>query len=324
MNVSPQLKKEYIGIKQSESGFYPEGVLYNSYSNKRTLSSLCGINEAYADGRTLEGRVTLCDGEHNLHVDLGCMKGIIPRSEGALGIDDGTVRDIALISRVNKPVCFRIIGFERDDSGTQRAILSRKAVQADCMESFIKNLESGDVLGARVTHLESFGVFADIGAGISALMPIDSISVSRIPHPSVRFSPGQDIRAVVKGIDDQLRVTLTHKELLGTWEQNVEEFEAGQTVPGIVRSVEKYGIFVELTPNLAGLAEYSEGIEAGDAACVYIKSIIPERMKIKLIIVDSFSDPTQMMPIKYFTDCSHIDRFVYSPECCEKVIESVF
>ncbi|MBQ3150024.1 MAG: 30S ribosomal protein S1 [Clostridia bacterium] len=324
MNVSSQLKKEYIGIKQSESGFYPEGVLFNSYGNKRTLSSLCGINEAYADGRTLEGRVTLCDSEHNLHVDLGCMKGIIPRNEGALGIDDGTVRDIALISRVNKPVCFKIIGFDRDENSQQRAILSRKAVQAECMERLVNSLKSGDVIGARVTHLESFGVFADIGAGISALMPIDSISVSRIPHPSVRFTTGQDIRAVVKGIDEQNRVTLSHKELLGTWEQNVEEFMPGQTVPGIVRSVEKYGIFVELSPNLAGLAEYSEGIEPGNAASVYIKSIIPERMKIKLIIVDSFSDPSQVMPIKYYTDCDHIDRFVYSPECCEKVIESIF
>ncbi len=37
-------------------------------------------------------------------IDFPCMKGIIPRIEGAIGIDDGTTRDIALISKVNKPV----------------------------------------------------------------------------------------------------------------------------------------------------------------------------------------------------------------------------
>ena len=59
-----------------------------------------------------------CDGEHNLHVDLGCMKGIIPRNEGALGIEEGTVRDIALISRVNKPVSFVITGFSSENGET--------------------------------------------------------------------------------------------------------------------------------------------------------------------------------------------------------------
>jgi small subunit ribosomal protein S1 len=172
--------------------------------------------------------------------------------------------------------------------------------------------------------MESFGAFADIGAGISALLPIDSISVSRIPHPNVRFVQGQCIKAVVKSIDDQGRITLSHKELLGTWEQNAASFTAGETVPGIVRSVEKYGIFVELAPNLAGLAEYSEGIEEGCHACVYIKSIIPERMKIKLIIVDSFQAQYPPSPTKYFTDTDHIDRWVYSPECCPKIVETIF
>ncbi|MBR5620412.1 MAG: S1 RNA-binding domain-containing protein [Clostridia bacterium] len=293
-------------------------------ANRRALASVYGLQEAMADGTTLEGRVTLCDGAHDLHVDLGCMKGIIPRAEGALGIDSGAVRDIALISRVGKPVAFRVTGFEQGADGETRAVLSRRAVQADCVQKLIRRLAAGDVIGARVTHLESFGVFADVGAGLSALMPIDSISVSRIPHPNVRFQPGQDIRAVVKGVDEQDRITLSHKELLGTWEQNAAEFEAGQTVAGVVRSVEKYGVFVELTPNLAGLAEYAEGVEAGQGASVYIKSILPERMKIKLIIVDSFAGTAAIPPVRYFTDCDHLDRWIYSPETCGKVIETVF
>ena len=95
-------------------------------------------------------------------------------------------------------------------------------------------------------------------------------------------------------------------------------------VAGIVRSVEKYGVFVELTPNLAGLAEYVDGVQAGQRASVYIKSILPERMKIKLIIVDAFAEAAAPEPVRYFTDCSHLDRWIYSPESCEKVIETVF
>ena len=119
------------------------------------------------------------------------MKGIIPRNEGALGIEDGSVRDIAIISRVNKPVMCRVIDFTTDERGETVAVLSRRSVQLDCMREYISTLTPGCIIDAVITHLEPFGVFADIGAGISALMPIDSISVSRIPHPSARFSPGE-------------------------------------------------------------------------------------------------------------------------------------
>ncbi len=324
MYISSETQKEFVGTKQRESGFLPEGSLLHTARNRRALSSVFGLQEAMQTGQILEGRVTLCDAAHDLHVDLGCMKGIIPRMEGAAGIEEGTVRDIALISRVGKSVAFRVTGFETDESGNTHALLSRRSVQADCIRSMVQTLESGDVIGARVTHMEPFGVFADIGAGLSALLPIDSISVSRIPHPSVRFVTGQEIRAVVRNVDDAGRVTLTHKELLGTWEQNAEEFRAGQTVPGIVRSVERYGIFVELTPNLAGLAEYVSGVQPGQCAGVYIKSILPERMKLKLIVVDTFPQDSAPGAIRYFTDCTHMDRWVYSPECCDKVVETVF
>lgn len=304
--------------------FYPENYLISSEENISSLSSKSALKEAYYSGKILEARAALCDKDHNLHVDLGVMKGIIPRCEGALGIDDGSVRDIAIISRVNKPVMFKITDFKTDESGQTYAVLSRRQVQLEAQEEYISTLVPGSIIDAVVTHMEPFGVFADIGAGISALMPIDSISVSRIPHPSARFSAGQKIKAVVKSIDETGRITLSYKELLGTWEENAELFKAGETVPGIVRSVERYGIFVELRPNLAGLAEYVPGVEPGQHASVYIKNLIPERMKIKLIIVDSFDAQYPNEPTQYYINGDYIDRWVYSPASCEKVIETVF
>ena len=48
------------------------------------------------------------------------------------------------------------------------------------MEHYISKLIPGDIIPARITHLEAFGAFADIGCGIVSLLPIDTISVSRI------------------------------------------------------------------------------------------------------------------------------------------------
>ncbi len=281
------------------------------------------LNEAIEKQRILEAKAVMCDSEHNIIVDLDGIKGIIPREQGAIGISEGQVRDIALISRVNKPVCFTVTKVTQEN-GRPVAILSRLEAQKRCLNEYISQLKVGDIINARVTHLENFGVFCDIGCGIVALMPIDAISVSRISHPRDRFCSGEDIFAVVRTIDESGRISLSHRELLGSWQQNADRFMQGQTVSGIIRTVEDYGIFVELTPNLAGLAELRGGVAPGQQASVYIKSIIPEKMKIKLIIIDSFDADYEPPEIEYYFNSNHIDSWQYSPESCSKRIETSF
>ena len=300
--------------------FYPEG------QNSRLLRSfdrLEDVKTAMMNGAVMESRVLLCDSEHNLHVDLGIIKGVIPRDEGAVGIDDGTTRDIALISKVNKPVCFMVLGFQRDDRGNVSAILSRKAVQLGCKKKFLDLLTQGDIIDARVTHLEKFGAFIDIGAGINALIPIDMLSVSRISHPRERVFEGEDIKVVLRKREAH-KLTFSLKELLGTWSENAAMFQAGETVTGTVRSIETYGVFVELTPNLAGLAEPCDYLFEGQRVAVYIKSVLPEKMKIKLVIVEAFEEADTAGELHYFISAGHIERFDYSPPGAPKEITTVF
>ncbi|MCL2036547.1 MAG: S1 RNA-binding domain-containing protein [Oscillospiraceae bacterium] len=304
--------------------YLPEGALLIKEENRRLTESVKSLEEALASNRTVEAICVVCDSEHNLIVDFGFMKGIIPRNEGAIGIEDGTTRDIALISRVNKPICFKVVGF-----ADGMALLSRKQAQLECIEDYINGLNNGDVIRAKVTHLEQFGCFVDIGCGLPSLIPIDAISVSRISHPSDRFCVGQEIIAAVKSIDRSMRnifpkITLTHKELLGTWSQNASSFSAGETVSGIVRSVESYGIFIELLPNLAGLAELRENISINQAVSVYIKAIIPEKMKIKLIIVNAFDNPKINYNYKYHINSGKINSWVYSTKSSDKIIRTDF
>lgn len=304
--------------------FLPEGCIINSDKNILRTSNLFALSEAARSGEILEGRAIVCDFAHNLVVELGDgIRGIIPREEGALGIKTGETRDIAIISRVNKPVCFTVTGFDTVD-GEVTPMLSRSLAQQRCRREYLSHLTSGDVIPARITHLEGFGCFVDIGCGISSLIPIDSISVSRISHPSDRFYVGQDIKAVVKSIEPTGRIHLTHKELLGTWEQNAAMFSAGETVAGIIRSVEPYGVFVELAPNLSGLAEPKAEVYPSQQAGVYIKSLIPSKMKVKLVIIDSFDAEYIPPEPEYFFEGSHIEVWRYSPENAEKLIETRF
>ncbi len=305
--------------------YKPEGWIAANADTREYYYSQNTLEKAAATGRILEARVTLCDASFSLHVDLGAMKGKIPRTEAVYNVSGDEVKDIAVITRVGKTVAFKVIGFASEDGETV-AILSRRAAQIECLENYLLDLIPGDVVDARITHLEPFGAFVDIGCGVISLLSIDCISVSRISHPRDRFYAGMPIKAVIKSIDrESSRIYVSHKELLGTWEENVSRFAVGQTVAGTVRSIEPYGIFVELAPNLAGLAEYREGVVAGQRAAVYIKNIIPEKMKVKLVLVDAYNSnaPTDYH-IDYFEERSHVDRWIYSPEESGRVIGTVF
>ena len=307
-----------------ENVYFPEGRLAAQPENTEYISSLEGLEYARQNGIILEARVVLCDARHNLYVELGDYRGMIPRQETLYNPSGEEIKDIAIITRVGKSVCFVVTDIVRDADGIH-IYLSRRKAQIECCKNYISRLCCGDVIEAAVTHLEKFGAFCDIACGLVGLLPIDCISVSRISHPEERFSCGQTIRCVVKNVDKRIcRVTLTHKELLGTWEENAAQFRAGETTAGIIRSIEPYGIFVELSPNLAGLAEWCDGVCEGQTAAVYIKSIIPEKMKIKLVIIDTSPENINTKGREYYFTDRHMDEWIYSPEECTKEIFTVF
>lgn len=150
------------------------------------------------------------------------------------------------------------------------------------------NLKEGDIVTGKVTNIKPYGAFIKIQNGITGLLHIEDISVARIKSPKERLNIGQNIRIMVKSIDRKnKKILLTYKELLGTWEENAKEISQGMTVKGIARDVEKFnnGIFIELKPNLVGLAEYKPNIKYGQYVDVYVKKIVPEKKKIKLKII---------------------------------------
>ncbi|MDD3347550.1 S1 RNA-binding domain-containing protein [Oscillibacter sp.] len=300
--------------------FPPEGLRPpNTYA-------LSDLKEALEQGSILEGTVQRCDTSHTLHLPLGSIAGQIPIGEAIAPWISGSNRDISVISRVGKQTCFTVQKLYADEKGAPMALLSRRAAQEAAMAFFMEHLVPGTVLTCRVTRLETFGVFLDIGCGIIAMLPIEHISVSRISHPKERFREGQKILAVVWSVDREARrITMTHRELLGTWMETASRFAPGETVRGIVRSVKEYGSFIELMPNLSGLADVREGLTPGDGVSVYIKSIRPERMKIKLHIVEKLPAPMEAEPLSYQITDGTLTHWVYSPPGFERApIETDF
>ena len=310
-----------------QNKYLPEGCLYGTIENREYLSSLRGLENAKREGKILEGVVTMCDSVTlDLHVDLYGIKGIIPKNES---VYCDKIKDIAIITRVGKPVAFKVMDIIKDEKGRYTAILSRREAQRECVANYLMDLTPGDIIPAKITHFEQFGAFLDVGCGVSSLLSIDSVSISRISSPKERFSLREEIKVIVKDIDyESGRLSVSTKELFGTWEENISNFSVGQTVSGIIRSIEDYGIFVELTPNLAGLAELYDGAYVGQSCAVYIKSIIPDKMKIKLVIIDTYDTSTKKITEDdYYINTNtvtHIDYWKYSPDESSKIVETIF
>lgn len=151
----------------------------------------------------------------------------------------------------------------------------------------IDKISKGEIVRGTVRNIQPYGAFVRTDDGIDGLLYIEDISVARIKTPAERLKVGQKINVVVKDIDKQKnRVYFSYKEMLGTWEENVKDIQEKTTVHGIVRETEKdkKGIFIEIKPNLIGMAEYKDGLEYGQKVDVYVKKIVKDKKKIKLII----------------------------------------
>lgn len=307
--------------------YYPEGELMHRTENRISLASAEGLRRAMRNGTVLEAPAISANTALSLEIDLGThAHGIMPLEECVLLGEGEKFKEISVIGRVGKAVAFKVIGEEKASDGLPLFILSRRAAQLECKHNYIDCLEPGDIIDCKITHTERYGAFCDVGCGCFALLPVDCISVSRLPHPKERFSPGDCIRAAVKYRDSMGRLFITRRELCGTWEENASLFSVGQTVTGVVRSIEEYGAFIELTPNLAGLAEPCDKLEEGQYAAVYIKSLIPEKMKVKLVIIDKCPAICAPRPLPTFSaeKAEHIDYWRYSPKVCRKTVETVF
>ena len=264
---------------------------YRTEGNYRSAARLSAaeLRAAMASHEILQATALAFDTQRQLRFDLGGVRAVMPFVQCADGAENGTAE-----------------------------------AQRMCKADYLDTLSPGDILPCTVTHIEPFGAFCDVGCGISALLPIDCMSVSRISSPADRVSVGQQILCAVKNRDVQGRFVLTIRELLGTWAENAAHFSVGETVVGIVRSVEEYGTFIEIAPNLAGLAESCTDLAPGQAVSVYIKNILPEKMKIKLVIVNHSLNQRHRFELRYFITEGHLDRWVYSTPGSSKRIETDF
>ena len=102
-------------------------------------------------------------------------------------------------------------------------------------EALKTTLTEGMKIRGKVTSIQNFGAFVDIG-GIEGLLPISEISYSRTEKVSDILSAGQEVEVIIKKLDwENNRFSFSLKDTLpDPWDAVVERFPVGSYHPGTV------------------------------------------------------------------------------------------
>jgi len=139
-----------------------------------------------------------------------------------------------------------------------KLIVSEKAAWAKEQASVVSGYKEGDTVEGKVTGVVDFGAFVEFGPHLEGLIHISEMAWQRVDNPRDIVEPGQQLQAMVIGIDGT-KISLSLKRLSDDpWKKAVERYSIGQVVEGKVLKLNPFGAFVELDKEIHGLAHISE------------------------------------------------------------------
>ena len=194
--------------------------------------------------------------------DYGAFVEIEPGLEGLVHVSE-----MSWTKRVTHPSKLLEVGQEVDvqvldiDAHNRRISLGLKQTEPNPWELVRINHPVGSRVSGKVKSITDFGLFVELEEGIDGLVHVSDLHwTKKVKHPSEFFKKGDDVEAVVLGIDvDNERISLGIKQLTeDPWSQVPKRYPVGARVRGKVSSVTDFGVFVELEEGVEGLVHVSQ------------------------------------------------------------------
>lgn len=144
------------------------------------------------------------------------------------------------------------------DEAAGKLIVSEKAAWEEQRSEALRAYQVGQVIEGKVTGVVDFGIFIGFGDGLEGLVHISELAWQRIDNPRGVFTVGQDMKAMIIGIEGA-KISLSLKRLENDpWQQATEKYHVGDTVKGKVARLNTFGAFIELDEIVHGLCHISE------------------------------------------------------------------
>jgi small subunit ribosomal protein S1 len=147
------------------------------------------------------------------------------------------------------------------DPNNRRISLGLKQVAPNPWELVRVNHPTGSEIVGKVKSITDFGIFVGVDDGIDGLVHISDLHwTKKVKHPSELYKKGDEIKAVVLGVDvENERISLGVKQLdHDPWATLPERFPIGSKVKGPITSITDFGVFVEIEDGIEGLVHVSQ------------------------------------------------------------------
>ncbi|MFA4845614.1 MAG: S1 RNA-binding domain-containing protein, partial [Patescibacteria group bacterium] len=204
------------------------------------------------------------------------------------------------------------------NEGDEKLIVSEKAVWEDAQKSVLSQFKIGDTVEGEVTALADFGAFIKFDS-LEGLVHISEIAWQRIDHPRDLLKIGQTVKAEIIGLEGS-KIFLSMKKLVGDPWQNVgERYHVGDMVSGKILKVNPFGFFVELDPEIHGLAHVSELSDTpvtdvneiakeGDTMSFRVVSIEPKEHRLGLSLKKEVEKVDQVAEVEKVDQVAEVEK----------------
>lgn len=150
----------------------------------------------------------------------------------------------------------------------------------------IENLHKGEVLKGRIENITMYGIFVKLPNSQIGLIHKEDVSYIKRNYPMEQFNIGEYIDVMVKSYDRNTgKLSLSYKDANLLSSYGKLKFKEGDIITGTVKNHHENSVFIEVEPNIVGLANYKSGVSYGEKVKVRVKKILPESKKIKLEII---------------------------------------
>lgn len=175
------------------------------------------------------------------------------------------------------------------DKGNKKISLGLKQIESNPWLEVEGKYPVGAKVKGKIRNLTDYGMFVELDDGIDGLVHVSDISwTKRVGHPKDIFKKGEKVEAVVLAVDaTNRRISLGIKQLTpDPWDDIAVKFPADTVITGKVTKIANFGLFVEIAPELEGLAHVSE-IVMGEGEKLEEKFKVGDELKVKVMKVDT-------------------------------------
>lgn len=213
------------------------------------------IEGRYPVGHKVRGKVT----------KLVAYGAFVEVEEGVEGLIH--VSELSWTKRIARPSDVLTVGQELEAvvlgiSTEERKIsLGVRQLESNPWDEIDARYPIGTKMTRPIRNLTAYGAFVELEEGIDGMIHVSDLSWTRkINHPSEVLKKGDEVEAVVLGIDKaNQRISLGIKQLdTDPWSEIDGRFKVGDIVKGTVAKIASFGAFVELEDDIDGLVHISQ------------------------------------------------------------------